>query len=236
MSAQKTFGILLGLAIACQPLRVVAFDPQGYVPPGATKPIVGGGTLAEPPSIKVGGVARGVAGAAMAVGGLKAAKFCSRHPLLCTGGVVAGLAVGGVAVHRMQQGQNQPLCPPPVPENESMPDFSRRYQQMITGMAPNTVIVIDGVKFDGCRQADGTLLEAKGRYAQFIDPNGVDLVHYLPGDPLLSQALRQASVARLHNRALEWYFAEERAADFWRLSLGTNPATSNIKVIFRPMR
>lgn len=62
--------------------------------------------------------------------------------------------------------------------NESMSDFSRAYQKQITGQE-GMAWVQNGVKFDGVK--DGVLLDAKGEYAQFINPNTGEFYGWFTG-------------------------------------------------------
>ncbi len=39
---------------------------------------------------------------------------------------------------------------------------SLAYQEQITGRPPGLEVKLNGVRFDGCREEDGTMLEAKG--------------------------------------------------------------------------
>ncbi len=71
------------------------------------------------------------------------------------------------------------------------------------GSAVRMVIVVGGVKFDGCRASDGTLLEAKGPgYGQFL-VSDIEKKAWFGGDGnIMDQARRQASAAKSENQAL----------------------------------
>lgn len=105
-------------------------------------------------------------------------------------------------------------CPPPTPVTESMSARAAAYQRQITGLPPGTAIVLGGVKFDGCRAADGTLLEAKGPgYGQFL-VSDIEKRDWYGGDgSIMDQARRQSRAAKLENRRIEWRFAEKLAND-----------------------
>ena len=67
-----------------------------------------------------------------------------------------------------------------------MSDFSRAYQKQITGQE-GMGWVQNGVKFDGMR--DGVLLDAKGKYAQFINKNTGEFYDWFPENNHLSMKL-----------------------------------------------
>lgn len=173
-------------------------------------------------------------------GGLKGAAFCARHPLLCTGGVVAGLAAGGAVIHHLGKTDNggKKRCPPVVPEPEAMKEDARAYQRFVTGLPDNTTIWLDGTKFDGCRESDGTLLEAKGNYDVLLEKRA-DYKHlkkFLPPDTntIFKQGVTQASIARSHGLNLEWHFMQKASHTYWKRVFSENTLTDNIKVIYHP--
>lgn len=72
--------------------------------------------------------------------------------------------------------------------NENMSDFSRAYQKQITGQE-GMAWIQNGVKFDGMK--DGVLLDAKGKYAQFIDKSTGEFYEWFSGkDSLIAEARR----------------------------------------------
>jgi hypothetical protein len=88
------------------------------------------------------------------------------------------------------------------------------YQTQISGLPPDMGITLNGVKFDGCRLSDGTMLEAKttGAWFGFI-PDSVfrTLNEY---KETRDQAFRQIRAAGSRN--IEWHFSKPSAAEFWR--------------------
>ena len=56
-----------------------------------------------------------------------------------------------------------------VQRNEHMSQHSRNFQNHVSGGRNNMVYEVRGVRFDGFR--NGTLLEAKGNYSQFVNKN-----------------------------------------------------------------
>lgn len=88
-----------------------------------------------------------------------------------------------------------------------MSDFSRAYQKQITGQE-GMAWVQNGVKFDGMK--DGILLDAKGKYAQFIDKSTGEFYEWFSGkDSLIAEARRQ--IAASEGAKIQWYFAEEES-------------------------
>lgn len=91
--------------------------------------------------------------------------------------------------------------------NENMSDFSSAYQKQITGQE-RMAWVQNGVKFD--RMKDGVLLDAKGKYAQFIDKSTGEFYEWFSGkDSLIAEARRQ--IAASEGAKIQWYFAEEES-------------------------
>lgn len=90
-----------------------------------------------------------------------------------------------------------------IKTNESMSDFSRAYQRYIAGT--DDTFLRNGVKFDGLR--GNTLLEAKGKYAQFVDKTGKFYEWFSGKDDLLNQARKQLKAA--DGLPIEWHFADE---------------------------
>ena len=91
--------------------------------------------------------------------------------------------------------------------NESMSDFSRKYQKQITGRE-GMVWMQNGVKFDGMK--DGVLLDAKGKYAQFIDKNTGEFYDWFSGkESLIAEAKRQ--ILASEGSKIQWYFAEKES-------------------------
>ncbi|MGB8453430.1 MAG: Tox-REase-5 domain-containing protein [Anaerocolumna sp.] len=93
--------------------------------------------------------------------------------------------------------------------NESMSDFSRKYQSQITGRE-GEVWLQNGVKFDGMK--DGILLDAKGKYAQFVNKSTGIFYDWFTGQKsLVTQARNQ--IAAADGAKIQWYFAEESALE-----------------------
>jgi hypothetical protein len=138
------------------------------------------------------------------------------------------------SVPRADADSNEPkLCPDPVHDRGKDPEadsdapppyeFDNRaeaYQSYVTGLPPGWAVTLfnpvtgKDVYFDGCRETDGTMLEAKG-------PGYLDMLEKGPDYPwkgveakMLDQAQRQVAVAG--GRPIVWYFAEGEVADRMR--------------------
>jgi hypothetical protein len=108
-------------------------------------------------------------------------------------------------------------CPAPVPENTK--GRSRRalaYQSQISGLPPGLDVPLNGVRFDGCDDTTGRMLEAKGL--------GMEWMLKWPEDKLyrskfytnmMSQAARQNFASA--GRGVDYYFASKKMADFFDL-------------------
>jgi filamentous hemagglutinin len=96
---------------------------------------------------------------------------------------------------------------------------SLAYQEQISGLPRGFEIKLNGVRFDGCREADGTMLEAKGPgYADKMDNPDEWKDWYAGVEPIKAQMRRQSDAAA--NRKVEWHFAEpEPAAYFLTMQL-----------------
>jgi|SRR5579884_2196918 len=141
---------------------------------------------------------------------------------------------GAEARVEAQTGQNRPqLCPKPTPEDfTGRKDRALAYQQQITGLPPGLEVKLNGVRFDGCREADGTMLEAKGPgYATFLGGAGGWQDWFTGAEDIEAQMQNQSAAAA--GRTVEWHFAERSVADFFRAFADKN-RLSNIIVIYTP--
>lgn len=137
----------------------------------------------------------------------------------------------GIGSDVEETGDEENNCPPIVPLGEEMRERPWVYQQYVTGLPdPSLGYVLDGVKFDGCRESDGTMLEAKGYgYAKLMGNE------WFTGDKaLIAQAERQERAARVTNRRVEWHFAEKLPADTYR-ALFDEVGYLYLTVVFDPM-
>lgn len=108
------------------------------------------------------------------------------------------------------------LCPDPTPENTAgRSDRTIAYRAQITGLPPGLEIVFNGERYDGCRDSDGHLLEAKGEgYANmmFDRDNWRD---WFTGLDSLQEQMEEHS-GKAADRIVEYYFAEKDVADYFR--------------------
>jgi hypothetical protein len=131
------------------------------------------------------------------------------------------------------------LCPDPTAENiKGRSESALRYQEQISGL-PRGVSVklvnpVTGklVDFDGCRKEDGTMLEGKGPQYEKHMTDSDEWKYYFRGDAgIKDQMVRQSQAAA--GRMVEWHFAEERVADYYR-EWAAGKHLANIIVIYTP--
>lgn len=112
--------------------------------------------------------------------------------------------------------------------NESMSKFSRDYQTQITGRT-GEVFLQNGVKFDGMK--NGILLDAKGKYAQFVSKATGEFYDWFKGkDALVNEARRQ--IAASEGARIQWYFAEQKALEATKILFEENNI-KGIELIFQ---
>jgi hypothetical protein len=118
---------------------------------------------------------------------------------------------------RSANNRGQPkLCPDESPENiNGRSERSLAYQEQISGLPRGWEVKLNGVRFDGCREEDGTMLEAKGPgYATFLDGRGGWKEWFSRLQAIQIQIGDQSRAAR--PRRVEWHFAEKPVADYFR--------------------
>jgi hypothetical protein len=125
------------------------------------------------------------------------------------------------------------LCPDPTADRPGGKSVrAQAYQAQITGLPPGLAVALNGVVFDGCRESDGTMLEAKGPgYAWALRGSNAWMENYRGVDGIMDQAAKQSEAAA--GRAIEWHFAEQPAADYFRNAFARR-SLSNITVIYTP--
>lgn len=108
------------------------------------------------------------------------------------------------------------LCPDPTIENTNgRKERGLQYQEQISRLPRGFDVQLNGVRFDGCRDSDGTMLEAKGPgYLEHLLRNPAKYPWLRMQSDMLDQASRQ--VAAAGDRTIEWHFAEEGVADYMR--------------------
>ncbi len=127
------------------------------------------------------------------------------------------------------------LCPDRTSENTNgRSALSIAYQQYVSGLPAGFEIKLGSVRFDGCRESDGFILEAKANYYRFLAPDGQWKTFFRKGAERLSkQLLRQSDAAALAGRQVEWHVLQKPVADKIRDMVAFLKIT-NIKVIFDP--
>jgi hypothetical protein len=131
------------------------------------------------------------------------------------------------------------LCPAPTEENvEGRTEASLRYQEQISKLRRGLDVKLTDptngrlVSYDGCRVSDGTMLEAKGpNYAGKLEENN-PFVWPNIRDQIDGQVERQSRTAMAQGRMVEWHFAEEEVADYFRERW--KPKYPNVVVIYTP--
>ena len=114
--------------------------------------------------------------------------------------------------------------------NESMSQHSRNFQNHVTTGAKNGMVYeVRGVRFDGFR--NGTLLEAKGNYSQFVNKNtGQFHPWFRGGDALRNQAAKQVNAA--NGTPIQWHFNDATSMNAVKRYLGN---IQGIEFVLNPM-
>src|SRR5579883_829033 len=124
-------------------------------------------------------------------------------------------------------------CPDPGPDvPHGAKENALLYQEQVTQLPRGMAVKWTGVTYDGCRESDGTLLEAKGpnylwmllRSEEWFRTKG-------PYDEIMKQAKVQSDVAGW--RLVEWHFAEKPVADYFRREFAAK-SLMNIRVVYEP--
>jgi hypothetical protein len=107
-------------------------------------------------------------------------------------------------------------CPNPSFEVDSIGRTPGQllYQSQISGLATGMGVKLNGVDFDGCRESDGTMLEAKTTGPWFFRVPDFVFRGFDEYTGIINQAFRQMYAAG--SRKLEWHFSDPRVADFWK--------------------
>lgn len=126
------------------------------------------------------------------------------------------------------------LCPDPTPDFgwQKRSERALQYQEQITSLPRGVDVELRRVRFDGCRESDGTMLEAKGEGFEWAMIGPMEFFKNYKGvEAVMDQAERQSEAAP--DRRIEWYFAEEPVADYFRDKFA-EAKFSNITVIYEP--
>ncbi len=139
--------------------------------------------------------------------------------------------------------RNQPIaCPDPSKENtKGRSPEALAYELQVTGKKePGIDYKINGVSFDGCRQSDGVMIEAKGEgYEKHLGPDGEWDGYFAKSETgwpeMKKQIDSQAKQARDAGRQVEWYVAEPRVANYIGHYM-SQQGYSHMKVIYEPLK
>lgn len=108
------------------------------------------------------------------------------------------------------------LCPDETPEDiTGRSERAVAYQAQISKLRRGFEVIFNGERYDGCRESDGNLLEAKGEgYADFMDKDG----SWQPWFAKLRDLTRQmdSHAKKALGRIVEYHFADKIVADWAR--------------------
>ncbi len=144
------------------------------------------------------------------------------------GGARAGTAAGA------ETDTDKPkLCPDPMPEIiAGRSDPAVAHQSQITGLPPALAVEFNGVKYDGCRESDGHLLEAKGQgFAKHMSGPDEWEPYFRGRDKQEKQIEDQSRAAG--DRIVEWHVAEKPFADYLH-DYAKRHNLDNVIVIYTP--
>ena len=115
--------------------------------------------------------------------------------------------------------------------NENMGDYSRKYQKQITGQEGKSWVQ-GGVKFDGMK--DGVLIDAKAKYAQFINKKTGQFYDWFKGKQgFIDQAYRQIEASE--GAKIQWYFSEKETRDLVQ-DIFMDEGIDDIELIFEAFK
>ena len=160
------------------------------------------------------------------------ADFAAKPSAATTGGAIEPAS--------MQADDGPKVCPDPTPENiNRRSQRSLAYQSQITGLPYGFDVAYLGVRFDGCDEQTGRMIEAKGL--------GTDWMLNWPPEKLyqskfylrmMRQAERQNAAS--NGRGDDYYFASERAARFFgeefRKAGYTNIVVHHVEAIMKMIK
>jgi hypothetical protein len=118
---------------------------------------------------------------------------------------------------RATTSEDQPkVCPSSTfePSSTSRTDQQRLYQAQIGELPLDFQVIFNAVSFDGCRESDGTLLEAKTNNGWFLGIRPDEFRAMKEYRDMVGQAFRQSIAAG--NRNVEWNFNQPMVAYYWR--------------------
>ncbi|HYM32225.1 MAG TPA: Tox-REase-5 domain-containing protein [Candidatus Cybelea sp.] len=141
-----------------------------------------------------------------------------------------------------QPADDEPKLCPDKSKDRSNTNSARAiaYQHYITGVEPGLAYELTGIvdgkpktmSFDGCRKTDGTMIEAKGPGYEKHMTSDDQFEYWFEGDKEIKDQMSQQSQIAAP-RMVEWYFAEERVANYYR-KYAEEKHLTNIVVIYKP--
>ena len=103
------------------------------------------------------------------------------------------------------------LCPDPTPEPKTTQSAnSIAYQEYVSGLPYGWAIVLGIVRFDGCDETTGNLLEAKADIDHLFDANDVLYSWVHPENNPIFQMAAQAEAALAAGRVVVWHAQTEK--------------------------
>jgi hypothetical protein len=135
----------------------------------------------------------------------------------------------GPATTAAQDDDEPQVCPPPTIENITKRSArSLAYQSQITGLPIGFDMEYRGVRFDGCDDTTGRMIEAKGLGLEWLlNKPYSELIQTKFYVDMMDQARRQNEASA--GRGDDYYFAEERVGAFFETEF-RNSGYSNIVV------
>jgi hypothetical protein len=124
------------------------------------------------------------------------------------------------------------LCPDPTPEPKTTKSANAiAYQEYVSGLPYGWAIVVGGVRFDGCEEATGNLLDAKAKQDHLFDLDADETLEswvYPENDPAV-QMETQAKVALAAGRRIVWHAQTEKTYQ------GLETIADRLPPLYRPI-
>jgi hypothetical protein len=155
-------------------------------------------------------------------------------PTLPYPGVGPATDDGVYADSRAAANDNTPrMCPDPSFEPGSVGRTLEQlhYQAQINGLPLGYHVILNKVGYDGCRESDGAMLEAKYGNACFINIPRADFEKLDGYRETINQAFKQNYLSL--GRRVEWYFSDPDVAVFWRAEFKLR-GYDKIRVFYHP--
>jgi hypothetical protein len=126
------------------------------------------------------------------------------------------------------------LCPDPMPEPKTTKSAnSIAYQEYVSGLPYGWAIVLGIVKFDGCDETTGNLLEAKADIDHLFDANDELYSWVYPENDPKIQMISQAEEALAAGRGVVWHAQTEKGYRGLK-KIADGLPFGNLSVVFDP--